>query len=394
MKSKVLFLFLSLLFPGEILVAFESSPKGEDRSLLVETSMFVSKGTEMTLSGGLTVNYSDLFHNSGSVYFKNISNTYIVLPSGNIGSGEFILNGTRNIELNTRGGDVRVGNLNMDMSGGMLLLKGHLSISGLLKLQNGIIDVGESSSLLIDNSSPEAISFNDSPLNKSYIKGFLSRQISSGNKYFYPVGDGDYYHPFTIDKASKNDVIHVSFDENVPREIRNNDQGTPTGLIESYGWRVESNLNQPNKFIPGLSLYNTSLEENGSLLDIYHLSEVELKGAIVPGKLNGSFLIEEGLNTNGLFAFSRSINTNEFLNFIYVKGDNKTNFEIPYSDDYSNISLKMYNHLGILIYKNEHYANELDVRDFSDGTYFYELILDKEAKQSIVRKFIEIAHEK
>lgn len=394
MKSKVLLFFLSLLFPGEILVAIENSPEGEDRSLLVETSMFVPKGTEMTLSGGLTVNYSDLFQNSGRVYFKNISNDYIVLPSGNIGSGEFILNGTRNIEINTRGGDVQVGNLNMDMSGGMLSLKGNLSISGLLKLQKGIIDVGEGSSLLIDNSSPEAISFNDSPLNKSYIKGFLSRQISSGNKYFYPVGDGDYYHPFTIDKSLKKDVISVSFDGSVPNEISTNDQGAAMGLIESYGWRVESNLNQRNTFIPGLSLYNTSLEENASLLDIYHFSEVDLKGVIAPSKLNGSFLIEGGLNTSGLFAFSRSINTNEFLNFIYVKGDNKTNFEIPYSGDYTNISLKMYNHLGSLIFKNEHYANDLDLRDFSDGTYFYELILEKEGKQSVVRKFIEIAHEK
>jgi len=398
MKGKVLFFFLFFLGNGLFVVA--QLPNDEDKSVVIGTSFFVSEGTDVTLPGGLKVNSLDVFHNEGTVCFKNQNSGFVRLPSGDFGDGEFMFKGSANIELNVIGDEdeskIQLANLKMDMPTGSLSLKGNLSISGVLDLKKGIVNVDQNGSLLIGNTSTDAILFNDSPLNQSYVNGYLSRKVSAGKKYYYPVGNARYYHPFTLDKPSKDDVISVSFDENVPKEIGDNDpeQATAIGLIKSYGWRVESNLNQLNKFFSGLSLYNTSLEGNANLIDIYHFSDADSKGMIVPSKLDASILMESELNASGLLAFSQSVNTDKFLNFIYVNGDNKTNFEIPYLDDYTNVSLKMYNHLGSLIFKNAHYSNDLDVRNFSDGTYFYELMLEKEGKQSVVRKFIEIAHEK
>jgi len=398
MKGKVLFLFL--FFLGNGLFAVAQLPDGEDKSVVIGTSFFVSGGTDVTLPGGLKVNSLDAFHNAGKVCFTNQSNGFVTLPSGDFGAGEFIFKGSANMELNMSGDEseskIQLANLRMNMPTGLLSLKGNLFISGVLNLEKGIINVDQTGSLLIGNTSTDAVLYNDSPSNQSYVNGYLSRKITAGKKYFYPVGSTGFFHPFIIDKSSKDDIISVSFDESVPDEIGNNDpdQTTALGVIKSYGWRVESNLNQFNKFSSGLSLYNTSLEGNANLLDIYHFSEADSKGMIVPSTLNASILKESELHSSGLLAFSQSVSTDKFLNFIYVKGDNKTNFEVPYLSDYTNVSLKIYNHLGSLVFRNENYSNDLDLRSFSDGTYFYELMLEKEGKQSVVRKFLEIAHEK
>lgn len=367
--------------------------EGEDVSVVVETSMFVPNGTDMTLSGGLKINYSNTFRNTGKVYVKNQNHGYIVLSSGDLGFGEFIFQGSNNIEIKINGDNATIGKIKMDMPQGMLTINGNLSVFDLLDLQRGIIDVAESSSLFIDNSSPDAISFRDTPLNKAYVKGFLSRKITAGKKYLFPVGDAKYYHPFMIDKPLNDDVLSISFDENVPEEVNSYIPNQDLMLSKSFGWRVESDMNQRNTFLTGLSLFNTSFDERIDLLDVYHFSLSESKGSVGSGKTVSSYFTGTDFNSPGLYAFSQDIQ-DKLVNFIYVKEGNKTSFEIPSSNEYSNINLKIYNHLGSLIYKNECYRNDLNVRDFPDGTYFYELIIDKDEKQSVIRKFLEVVHEK
>jgi hypothetical protein len=84
----------------------------------------------------------------------------------------------------------------------------------------------------------------------------------------------------------------------------------------------------------------------------------------------------------------------DLINFIYVGADNQTKFEVPSSGDFSNIRLNVYNRLGGLVFKGDHYGSEFDARDYPDGTYFYELTLEKDNKRSFIRNFIEIKHEK
>lgn len=393
MKSSLLFFLLPLLFLGKISMAVEGPPEGEDNTLRVETSMFIPKGTEMTLSGSLKVPYSGLLSIIGKVNFKNNDNTIISVPSGNIGSGEFNFLGSNTIELEINGNYANIGRIKMGMSQGMLALNGHLSVLDFLDLQSGIIDISNNSSLFIDNFSPNAISFNDTPLNQSYIKGYLTRRISTGKKYLFPVGDDNSYHPFMIDKPLNDDVLSVSFDENVPEDIRSYNLDHDLMLVKSFGWRVESDLNQKNDFIAGLSLYNIPLGEMNNIQDVYNLSLLEYKGSASTGNTVSSYLIGTHLNSPGLYAFSKSIK-DKIVNFIYIKAGNITTFEIPDFSQYSKISLKLYNHLGSIIYNNENYRNDLDVRDFPEGTYFYEIIIDRDEKQSIIRNYLEIVREK
>lgn len=97
--------------------------------------------------------------------------------------------------------------------------------------------------------------------------------------------------------------------------------------------------------------------------------------------------------SSGLYAFSNLLDF-ELVNFIYVGVDNKTTFDIPGHSKYSNIRLSVFNHLGSMIFKSDHYYNEFDARNFPNGTYFYDLELEKNNKSTKFRNFIDIQHEK
>ncbi|MBC7916045.1 MAG: hypothetical protein H7Y07_18215, partial [Pyrinomonadaceae bacterium] len=209
----LVFMVLIMLLSGKSVfaVAVALPPEGEDKSVVIGTSFYSS--VDLTIPENLDIRYSGIFQNSGILYFTNTLPSQIVLASGNLGEGEFVFAGTADCALSIPSGQARVGKLQMNMSGGRVNLSGELAMSGKLVFKSGIIQVPSNSILWIDNDSPDAVSFIDSPINKGYVHGFLTRNVSEGNRYLFPVGNAASFHPFLIDKPTKDDVMSVSFDE-------------------------------------------------------------------------------------------------------------------------------------------------------------------------------------
>jgi hypothetical protein len=391
--SVLVFMVFILFLSGESVFAIvvASLPDGEDKSVVIETS-FYSSG-DITIPENMDIRNPGIFQNSGILYFTNKIPTQLVLASGNLGVGEFVFAGTADCNLTIPSQEARLGKLQMDMSSGMVSLTGKLAIDGKLELKSGILNVPQSSSIWIDNKSPDAVSFNESPINKGYVSGFLTRSVSEGKRYLFPVGDATSFHPFMIDKPTKDDVMSISFDAAVPGEIRSYLPDSDNEIESSFGWRVESDLAEQNTFLAGLSFLNTSFEKNAAQLEVYGFSTLDLTGSSGVSLKDGTYLSGTGLWNAGLFAFH---NVLEFkvVNFIYVNEDNKTTFDIPGHSQYSNIRLSVYNHLGSMIFKSDHYYNEFDARNYPTGTYFYELELEKNKVSTKIQNFIDIQHEK
>ena len=400
MKREAFFFIFAILISGNVLFGKGVQVKSGDNSVLIKTSFFMSPGMTMLIPGSFGIVDSLVFQNSGSLYFSNTSDSYVKLSSGSLGLGEIIFNGNANYNLSVDKGRAHISNLKVDLQNAKIDLDGNLSIVDKLNLKSGIINVLGNSHFLIENTAPDAVDFNGSSMNGSYVVGFMSRKIEAGKSYQYPIGDLSGFHPFLIDNPDKDDIIQVEFDRNVPYEC-NNQSTTPQLLIEnSIGWRVQSCLSQKNNFFPGLSILNSSLDEKIAQLEIYHVSENEVGGTIIsPVKGNqgnvcdNSYLKGAEKKSYGLLTFVQIFGS-DLVNFLYVGGNNQTNFEIPDQGDFSDIRFYVYNQLGQMVFKGDHYRNQFDARNYPDGTYFYELTLVKENKRSVIRDFIEIKHEK
>lgn len=400
MKKKAIVYLLAIVLGIHSLYGIGTSVQDDENSIVIGTSFYIAKGEDVNISVNLEIEDNVIFQNFGRLFFSSPFDSQITLPSGDLVSSEFIFNGANDYELFITGEKLLIGKLTMNAQGATVSLNGNLVVKDSLNLESGIIKVNDESQLLVENSAVDAIKFNNSPINRGYVEGFLTRTILAGKNYIFPLGDAGGYHPFSIDKADNPDIISVAFDSTVPDDC-NTYNPNPVRMIENLiGWRVESESVDRNHFFAGLSIYNSTLADKISQLEIYYLSDLDFKGSITASSrkmlksaTDADFIMTSEMKSYGLYAFSQVFGK-DLINFIYVGADNQTKFEVPSSGDFSNIRLNVYNRLGGLVFKGDHYGSEFDARDYPDGTYFYELTLEKDNKRSFIRNFIEIKHEK
>lgn len=400
MKKKAIVYLLAIVLGIHSLYGIGTSVQDDENSIVIGTSFYIAKGEDVNISVNLEIEDNVIFQNFGRLFFSSPFDSQITLPSGDLISSEFIFNGSNDYELFITGEKLLIGKLTMNAQGATVSLNGNLVVKDSLNLESGIIKVNDESQLLVENSAVDAIKFNNSPINQGYVEGFLTRTVLAGKNYIFPLGDAGGYHPFSIDKADNPDVISVAFDSTVPDDC-NTYNPNPVRMIENLiGWRVESESVDRNHFFAGLSIYNSTLADKISQLEIYYLSDLDFKGSITASSrkvlksaTDADFIMTSEMKSYGLYAFSQVFGK-DLINFIYVGADNQTKFEVPSSGDFSNIRLNVYNRLGGLVFKGDHYGSEFDARDYPDGTYFYELTLEKDNKRSFIRNFIEIRHEK
>jgi len=399
-KKKAIVYLLAIVLGIHSLYGIGTSVQDDENSIVIGTSFYIAKGEDVNISVNLEIEDNVIFQNFGRLFFSSSFDSQITLPSGDLVSSEFIFNGSNDYELFITGEKLLIGKLTMNAQGATVSLNGNLVVKDSLNLESGIIKVNDESQLLVENSAVDAIKFNNSPINQGYVEGFLTRTVLAGKNYIFPLGDAGGYHPFSIDKADNPDIISVAFDSTVPDDC-NTYNPNPVRMIENLiGWRVESESVDRNHFFAGLSIYNSTLADKISQLEIYYLSDLDFKGSITASSrkmlksaTDADFIMTSEMKSYGLYAFSQVFGK-DLINFIYVGADNQTKFEVPSSGDFSNIRLNVYNRLGGLVFKGDHYGSEFDARDYPDGTYFYELTLEKDNKRSFIRNFIEIKHEK
>lgn len=181
----------------------------------------------LLLTALTSVAYSQDVHNgtaifipsSISVYANNVNNTGFIQNNGIIEvtgnwNSQTVYQGLGTIILS--GGDQKISNNNQDIQnlmvdgGGTKSFDGNLSINGSFDLVNGIVNVSEDQTLLIEvNASVEGGS------SSSFVNGPLT--IRGTGYKFFPVGNKTNYYPITLtDVTGLDPVIQVEALKDLP----------------------------------------------------------------------------------------------------------------------------------------------------------------------------------
>ncbi len=362
------------------------------------TSVKIGEGANMVLKEGLFVENSASFINNGNIYLDNEEEETLKINTLLDGKGIYYIYGVADYTF--VGTEAGISSLSIN-GGNTLWLENDLAVTNSLILEDGIIEVADDHILEVQSADADAISFNNSIDNTSFVRGTVERNIALGNKYSFPLGtSAEGFHPFLIGNISSEGYVGVTYEPNFSSTW--NSLGTEVELEEIGGWKVtttESNIS----FIPGLSLYNINSVLDGD----YNIFYSEIPDVISPefsldfnSRTEGTNLISGDNYAAGTFALAKIITTTvgvdgipvpELVNFIVKNGDGRTTFEVPGIYNYSSVSLAVYDRFGNLVYKSNNYANDFDSKSYRAGTYFYELILKTAEDESIVlRNIIEI----
>ena len=380
------FIIPSVSFAGDIVVG--------------KTSLKVGDGSSIVFPGNLNVAEGASVVNNGEVYFSNLNNAELNLGSLLDGTGLYSIQGRADITV------TGVGFSSLDVnSGKSVLVDSDLRIIGRLTLANGIVDVSTGKKLKILSQDKEAIVFNNSYSNQSFIQGILSRNTSPGVSYTFPVGTTfSGFHPFSVDGLVSSDYISVSYLSDFDDKWNSLYEATKgVRLANAGGWQLVAE-NLGTTFHPYLSLFSSNGIMDGDYLLFYSANpdvdpvkftldnNSKLTGNMVTSKseayLSGVFALnalKTVVNTDG-------VKIPTLVNFIVADGTGRTTFEVPAIENYKQVVLRVYNRFGSKVYESSNYANDFDARRFPKGTYFYELtLITKEEKRVLVRNIIEVS---
>lgn len=399
LKYAIPIVFCALLAASPVCIIPLESLAGD--IVVGKTSLKVGDGSSIVFPGNLNVAEGASVVNNGEVYFSNSNNAELNLGSLLDGTGLYSIQGNADITVSG------VGFSSLDLnSGKSVFVDSDLSIVGKLTLAKGIVDVATGKKLKVLSQDKDAIVFDNSYGNQSFIQGTLSRNTSAGVSYTFPVGSiFSGFHPFSVDGLVSADYVSVSylpdFDDkwNSMYEISKS-----VTLADAGGWQVATGISG-TAFHPYLSLFGTNGILGGDYLLFYSAdpdadpvkftldNNTVLAGNNMVTSKNGAYL-------SGVFALNALktvVNTDgvkvpTLVNFIVANGPGRTTFEVPAIENYKQVVLSVYNRYGSKVYESSNYANDFDTRRFPKGTYFYELtLITKEKKRVLVRNIIEVA---
>jgi Leucine-rich repeat (LRR) protein len=78
------------------------------------------------------------------------------------------------------------------------------------------------------------------------------------------------------------------------------------------------------------------------------------------------------------------------INLVIIDGSRNPNFIIENIDDYPENNLKVYTKWGKLIYKKNSFNNELDLRSYTEGTYYYILFYETDDGDKQLKGFFDV----
>lgn len=389
---------LSIPFIMVLMLAVSRNAYSDDLRI-GKTSIKVSTTCSLVLKNNLSVASNALVWNDGSVFFKNNNEATLNINTILNGEGMYHINGSANCII--EGNGAAISSLSLE-SGYTVFLRNNLSVSKVLTLESGIIDVPDQTELKLLDTSTDAVVYNDTYNNTSFIQGSLVRNTLQGVFYRFPLGTtSDGFHPLMVDEVSSSGYLEVSYNPDFD-EKWNAIKTNGITIEEVGGWQITT-ASKGITYLPSLSLY-----ESGGLMtgqyNVFYTSEpdvsvprfsLDYNSAI---SNNGAYLTTGTLYKSGLLAISKIQFTEhkntyipELVNFLVPNGTGRSTFEIPGIENYKNIALSVYNRVGSLVYESSNYANDFDSRDNRPGTYFYELtLITKEGRKILKRDIIEI----
>jgi len=369
-----------------------------------KTSMRVGTSGSIVLENNMAVGANALIWNEGAVYLTNQHEVTLSLNTILDGAGTYFFNGSA--DYTVAGEGAAVSSLDVE-SGNTVYVMNDFSVSGVLTLGAGVIKVSEGASLKVQDTSPEAIVFNDRYDNSSFIEGTLERNTQANGEYVFPLGSvSNGFHPFKAGKISSSGYLNVSYREDYA-DIWNSGKHNNVTIEDCGSWEVGT-ASSGITFQPYLSLYTPAGLMDGSY-NLFYTSEPD---AASPGfsldynskkSSDGHYVMSESAYTSGLFAVNKITTINnegeeevpEMVNILVKNGTGRSTFDVQGIENYKEVILSIYNRFGNKIYESSNYANDFDVKDYRPGTYFYELTLvTKEDRKMLCRNIIEIVEYK
>jgi|GEM_PF-1869462 len=363
---------------------------GDEKSDVVisNTTVSVDSGASICVTSDVSITEDGKFINSGKFWVANSLPAELSFVSQNSGKGKFIFSGSSDCTLSC---ETTCNKVLMKTNGGTLLLEGNLTIEDSLALESGIINTG-TASLLFQNDLPNSLVFNNTKESNSYIQGSFIRTIAANKTYYFPVGEGNDFHPFLIQEATTDANIEVIYDPNISQEWKMDLQNTSFRIEDIGGWKVNSDID----FYPGLSLCDgkdsISIKNGTTYSILYATNELSYSNnykkrrTTTEGNL---YLLGLQKSTGGIYTVATEEEL-KLVNFIYDSGEGDNYFEIPDISKYSKVELTVYNRWGQKVFSDPNYYNNFDCSNFPQGTYFYELKLQQEEAVKKIRNFIEI----
>lgn len=185
----------------------------------------------------------------------------------------------------------------------------------------------------------------------------------------------------------------VSFDDDIPDRLEFGGVDN-ISFVPDIGWGVEVDFPGVGDFVAGLSVINSSGVMSGNFGVVHSPTLVNpMPGVNWLVSSNGFYLSASTKNSAGFYALSEQPDI-RLTNFFVPGIDHSTRFEIPDITKYSRVELLVFDRLEKQIFKSNNYFNELDVRDFPGGTYFYDLTLYEGGNKRVIHNFIEVRHVK
>ena len=387
------------IFIGLILVFFAQITRSEDIRI-GKTSIKISTGATLVCKNDLSVSGDALIQNNGAFYINNEQECTLNLNTILDGSGEYNITGNDDCIITGEGAAVSFLNIR---NSNVVYVTTDLTISEELTLSEGVVDIADGFQLKITGTSPEAIVFNDSYDNVSFIEGTLTRNTVTGNEYSFPLGTGtEGFHPVRIGDLSASGYLTIGYRPDYDEDWN---AGDTQLTLESLGaWQVETESDGIT-FVPSLSLYNTTGILSGSY-NLFYTPDIEISSDFSidynswtdsNGYLGGESSYKAGIFAAGkieTITNEEGESIPEMVNFLVKDGTGRTTFEVPGIKNYKKVELSVYNRFGNLVYRSTNYANDFDCQDYRTGTYFYELTLITQDNQNILRDIIEIMEHK
>ena len=346
LKYTIPIVFCALLAASPVCIIPLESLAGD--IVVGKTSLKVGDGSSIVFPGNLNVAEGASVVNNGEVYFSNSNNAEFYLGSLLDGPGLYSIQGNADITVSG------VGFSSLDLnSGKSVFVDSDLSIVGKLTLAKGIVDVSTGKKLKVLSQDKDAIVFDNSYGNQSFIQGTLSRNTSAGVSYTFPVGSTfSGFHPFSVDGLVSSDYVSVSylpdFDDkwNSMYEISKS-----VSLADAGGWQVATGTSG-TAFHPYLSLFGTSGIMGGDYLLFYSadpdIDPVKFtleNNTILAG--NNMVTSKNGAYLSGVFALNAlktvtntdGVKIPTLVNFIVANGPGRTTFEVPAIENYKQVVL-------------------------------------------------------
>lgn len=426
--NKVLIgLLLTFLFSINTFSQTNLTEESSDIIIYGDVRVYIDTSEQVVTHGSLTGIDGATLENQGTFVF-DVNGDYQSIynfSSNNFftGFGNYLFDGDADFYV---GGDFENALHNLWLNktdGSNLYLENNLNITNKLYLNTGLVNTSDDFSLIITNKDSAAIVLSEfsSPSNGSYISGNLRRYIATDTGYIFPVGVDNNYYPL----AMANTLEGVNYIDVTFRDIMQVDAPL-TGMVDfqlglynfyalnqTGSWRVLSDV-RPTSGSMDLSAYIFNFQEkrqNKLETNMFGLVyNQQPRGADDEWTLSGEY--ERARHSSRLSTSDLTLlqNTNKFgyytlavaditqlINFISPGDGRETRFIIPgvIADDkwekrYDESELVVFNAMGRKIFEAKPYKNDLDMKEFKDGTYYYIFKYTRNNKPGVIQSFIDV----